>query len=81
MSEKPRPKGLRRATQGRAAEVDHSAAGGADSYLAPDEPDIAAAHRASFEEDHSLGKRSWGKGRHSSIPKTHGAEGRNWAGD
>ena len=38
----------------------------------------AAAARASFEEDHSLGARSWGKGRHGSIPKTHGATGRNW---
>lgn len=44
-------------------------------------PDIAAAARASFAEDHSLGARSWGKGRHSSMPKTLGAEGRNWAGE
>ena len=41
----------------------------------------AEAAKASFAEDHSLDNRSWGKGRHSSIPKTHGAEGRNWAGE
>lgn len=38
----------------------------------------AAAARASFEEDHRLGERSWGKGRHSSIPKSHGVESRNY---
>lgn len=41
----------------------------------------AQAAKASFEEDHSLQSRSWGKGRHSSIPKSQGAEGRNWAGE
>jgi hypothetical protein len=43
--------------------------------------EVAQASVRSFDEDHSLGARSWGKGRHESIPKTHGAEGRNWAGD
>lgn len=43
------------------------------------EPSLEAdAAKASFDEDHSLGARSWGKGRHSSIPKSHGADGRNW---
>ena len=37
----------------------------------------AQAARDSFGEDNSLGNRSWGRGRHGSIPKTHGAEGRN----
>jgi hypothetical protein len=39
---------------------------------------IATRAATGFQEDHSLGKRSWGKGRHSSIPKTSGAEGRNY---
>lgn len=44
--------------------------------------DPAAAARASFEEDHSLGKRSWGlDASRESIPTTQGAEGRNWAGE
>jgi hypothetical protein len=42
---------------------------------------VAEAQVQSLDEDHSLGGRSWGKGRHDSIPKTHGAEGRNWAGE
>lgn len=41
----------------------------------------AHAARASFAEDHSLRARSWGQGRHDSIPTTEGAEGRNWVGD
>lgn len=31
-----------------------------------------------LDEDHTLGNRSWGKGRHSSFPKTDGVEGRNF---
>ena len=43
----------------------------------------AKAARASFAEDHSLRARSWGRSADEggSIPKTHGAEGRNWAGE
>jgi hypothetical protein len=47
-----------------------------------DQAKLAAdAARRSFDEDHSLGRRSWGKGRHESFPTTEGAEGRNWAGE
>lgn len=42
---------------------------------------IADAGAASLAEDHSLSARSWGKGRHGSMPTTEGAEGRNWAGE
>jgi hypothetical protein len=37
-----------------------------------------AAARASFDEDHRLDSRSWGRGRSGSIPKSQGAEGRNF---
>jgi hypothetical protein len=37
----------------------------------------ARAARASFEEDHTLGGRSWGRDR-GSQPTTEGADGRNW---
>ena len=57
--------------------LDEAASGG-DAF--PAGPEDAGA--ASFQEDHSLGGRSWDRGPdRGSIPKTHGAEGRNWAGD
>lgn len=37
-----------------------------------------AVDTTGFGEDHRLGSRSWGKSRRDSIPKSHGAKGRNW---
>lgn len=49
-------------------------------YLPMPSGDPAAAARASFDEDHSVGARRRGRdGR--SISHSYGAEGRNWAGE
>lgn len=69
----------------QALEIPISVIGRQSFFQVPDElfPPAVLARLESgagtgFDEDHSLGNRSWGRGRHGSIPKTHGAEGRNW---